>query len=111
MAIPPIPRHAQLRMQGGYLDVYYDEYAAYGEGLYLIPRKNFRYTLASEGYAPVSSTFEFAADLQEADDAIWAAITTVWSNRGDYATIAELRTAINEALTLAGYTAPGGLPL
>ena len=111
MAIPPIPRHGQLRAQGGYSDIYYDAYIEYADGLYLITRKNFRYTLTTEGYVPVTSTFEFAADLQETDDSIWAAISATWANRGDYATIDDLKTAMNAALTAAGFTAPGGLPL
>lgn len=107
----PIMRHAQLRAQGGYSDVYYDSYAEYNDGLYLIPRKNFGYTLATEGYVPVTSLFEFVAERVEEAPDIWAAVDAVWSNRGNYATIEDLKTAMNAALTAAGYTAPGGLPL
>ncbi len=110
--MPPVPRHAKLLAQGGYSDTYYDAYAEYQDFLGLVTRKHLRNDrdILREGFVPVTSLFEYQAESEEHPD-IWAAIATVWANRGTYATIDLLLTAMNAALTTAGYTGPGGIPL
>lgn len=101
-------RHLNLRGQGGYTDVYHDAYEEYADHLHIVARKIRKGFLAST--TEVSSVFEAVAELEEWPD-IWAAISTVWTNRGTYTTVADLRTALNAALTAAGYTGPGGASL
>lgn len=95
-------RIGQLRAQGGYSDIYYDAYIEYADFLGLFASKAFPFSL---DYFKVSGVFIYAAESEEHPD-IWAAITTVWTNRGSYATLEALRTAMNDALEAAGYTAP-----
>lgn len=108
MPLPPNPRIGQLRAQGGYSDVYHDEYIEYADFLGLFASKTWPF---STDYFKVSGIFVFQAETQEEDDDIWAAITTTWNNRALYATIEDLRLAMNDALEAAGYTAPNLGPI
>lgn len=107
----PNIRHAQLRAQGGYSDVYHDAYAEYTDFIGFFGRKTYRFTPRSEGFVPVTSTFEYIAESVDEQPDVWSAVATVWNNRGLYLTIELLLEAMDAALTTAGYTGPGGNPL
>ncbi len=101
-------RHVNLRGQGGYTDVYHDAYEEYGDHLHIVNRKLRKGFIGST--VEVSSVFEPVAELEEWP-AIWAAVSTVWTNRGTYTTVGSLIAAIDAALDAAGYTGPGGVSL
>ena len=97
-----ILRRHQLRSHGGYSDVYEEL-----DHIHIAPRR----ALSSyHGSTPASSVFVAVAELEEHPD-IWAAISTVWTNRHTYPTSAAFVSAINAALTAAGYTGPWGAAL
>lgn len=94
---------ADLRAQGGYADTYTDDYTQ--DAIFIIPGKQGRYAKPSkEPFVIVSSYFQFANEPIDEDTAIWAAITTTWNNRYTYATLADLKDAMDTALANAGYT-------
>lgn len=97
-------RHRLLVGHGSYQDVYSDQYV--DDNLYIVFRKQYN------SWAPddrLSSVFEGDAELEEFPD-IWGAISAVWSTRGDY-DLPGMKIALDAALSAAGYTAPGGVPL
>ncbi len=98
-------KEADLRVQGSYSDTYSDTYREDFIGIF--PSKAGR-QIAKPSREPswtiVSSYFQFRNSIPQEQDSIWAAITTEWANREIYADMDTLITAIDAALTTAGYT-------
>ena len=98
-------KQVDLRAQGSYSDTYVDRYKGTFIGIFHAksgtqiakPTKEPSWTI-------MSSYFQFRNDIPQEQDAIWAAITTEWANRATYADMPTLKTAIDAALTTAGYT-------
>ncbi len=94
-----------LRAQGGYSDTYSDTYK--NDFIGIFHAKSGR-QIAKPSREPswtiVSSYFSFRNDIPQEQAAIWAAIATEWGNRETYADMDTLITAIDAALTTAGYT-------
>lgn len=105
----PPSRTGQLRGILGptYSDEYIDLYAD-DSFIGMFFRKHVEYALH---YSALSGFFVFEAETSNELVDIWAAINTVWQNRGSYASISAFYADINNALGLAGYTAPGGGPI
>lgn len=99
-------RHRLIVGAGSYTDEYSDQYLP-ADAVYIAFRRHYN------SWAPnqrISSVFEGDAELEEYPD-IWAAIQTVWDQIGTYDSQEDIVTAMDAALSAAGYTAPGGVAL
>ena len=89
-------------LDGGYEDTYVDVYEDISR-LILTPLKLGAASLPSEGWFRVTDIINFSGELSEQPD-VWAAVSAVWANRDSYSSLADLKAAMNAALTGSGYT-------
>ena len=104
-------RHAQLRGIGvGFSDTYEDVFRERDRIQIMPADKGLFFLPDPELWHILSDIFEYTGELTEFPS-IWAAIPTEWGQRHTYPTDAERMLAFNDALTVGGYTGPGGQPL